>query len=113
MNRSTPTLRFATMTSGLDVPPNVDRVTCQLDPEWRRFVACIGPAGLSTGRIESFQVWVDDELLWQSGRFTRLTRPEQIDIRLPMEEAGRRLILRVESESQDHAVWANAGFVHE
>ncbi len=110
---SAPTLRFAPMTSGLDVAPNIDRVTCQLDPKWRRFVACIGPAGLSTGNIESFQVWVDDDLLWQSGRFTRLTPPQQIDVRLPMAEAGGQLTLRVESEGQDHAVWANAGFVRE
>ncbi len=110
---SPPTLRFAPMASGLDLSPNIDRVTCQLDPRWKRFVACIGPAYLSRDVIESFQVWVDDEMLWQSERFTRLSPPQQIDVRLPEETAGKQLVLQVLGESSDHAVWANAGFVRE
>lgn len=106
-------LRFCQMTSGLTMPPGADSVSVPLDPQWNRFVACIGPQGLSTGTIGSFQVWIDKELIWESGRFARLTRSQQVDIRLPDETAGKRLKLQVVNESRVHAVWANAGFMLE
>ncbi len=108
---SPPTLRHFRMVSGLDIPPQIDSVTCQLDPRWKGFVACIGPAGQSRGAIQSFQVWVDEQLLWQSERFTRLSRPRQVVVRLPTKKAGTRLLLRVVNETNDHAAWANAGFM--
>lgn len=110
---SPPTLRHFRMASGLDIPPEFDSVTCQLDQRWERFVACVGPAGQSNGVMQSFQVWVGNELLWESKRFTRLSRAQQVDLRLPSEKAGKLLTLRVVNETRNHATWANAGFMLE
>jgi len=103
-------LRFCRMDGGLVMPPGVRSVTYKLDPKWRRFVACVGPAGSSSGgAMGAFQVLVDGNVLWTGNRFTRLSRARYIDVPLP-QKAGKRLILRVDNETRSKAVWANAGF---
>jgi hypothetical protein len=105
------TLRWFPIASGLRIEPTVDSVTCKLDPTYKRFVACIGPAGQSRGAIQSFQVLIDDELLWESGRFTRMSQAQQIDIPLPTDKNPKHITLRVINETSNHAVWGNAGFM--
>jgi len=101
-------LRFCRMKSGLAMPPGVWSVTYKPDKRWRRFVACVGPAGFSNGSMGPFRVIVDGRILWASKRFGRLTRAQYVDIPLP--PGGRRLTLRVSNETRNKAVWANAGF---
>ncbi|MDP6635360.1 MAG: NPCBM/NEW2 domain-containing protein [Phycisphaerae bacterium] len=101
-------LRFCRMTGGLVMPPGVRSVTYKLDKRWRRFVACVGPAGFSNGAMGAFQVLVDGNVLWTSKRFDRLNRARYVDIPLP--KNGARLKLRVNNETRNKAVWANAGF---
>jgi hypothetical protein len=96
------------MTGGLVMPPGVRSVTYKLDKRWRRFVACVGPAGFSNGAMGAFQVLVDGNVLWTSKRFDRLNRARYVDIPLP--KNGARLKLRVNNETRNKAVWANAGF---
>jgi len=102
-------LRFCRMPGGLVMPPGVRSVTYKLDKRWRRFVACVGPAGFSNGAMGAFQVLVDGKVLWTGKRFERLNRARYVDIPLP-NNGGRRLTLRVDNETRNKAVWANAGF---
>jgi|GEM_PF-5033548 len=108
-----PTLWFCKMKSGVKVHPNVKEITCEIKPSWKRFVACIGPSEGSRGEIASFQVWVDDKLIWASGKHTRYSPGQQIDIPLHTKKLGKRLTLRVENTSWTEAIWANAGFMLE
>ena len=102
-------LRFCRMAGGLVMPPGVRSVTYKLDKRWKRFVACVGPAGFSRGEMGAFQVLVDDKVLWTGKGFDRLSRARYIDISLGSDR-GRTLTLRVNNESRSSAVWANAGF---
>ena len=108
-DRSGVKLRFCSMAGGLVMPPGVRSVTYKLDPRWRRFVGCIGPAGPSNGAMGPFQVLVDGKVVWIGKRFTRLSRARYIDIPLPI-KGGKRITLRVANETKNKAVWANAGF---
>ena len=101
-------LRFCRMTGGLVMPPGVRSVTYKLDNRWKRFVACVGPAGFSNGALGPFQVLVDDNIIWTSKRFVRLSRAQYVDIPLP--NGAKTLTLRVDNETRNKAAWANAGF---
>jgi len=103
-------LRFCRMSGGLVMPPGVKSVTYKLDKRWKRFVACVGPAGFSRGgTMGAFQILVDGNVLWTGNSFTRLSRARYIDVPLPR-NGGKRLTLRVDNETSSKAVWANAGF---
>jgi hypothetical protein len=101
-------LRFCRMSGGLVMPPGLRSVTYKLDNRWKRFVACVGPAGFSNGALGPFQVLVDDNVIWTSKRFVRLSRAEYVDIPLP--NGAKTLTLQVDNETRNKAVWANAGF---
>ena len=95
------------MSPELGMPPGVRSVTYKLDPRWRRFVGCIGPAGSSNGVMGPFQVLVDGKVVWIGKRFTRLSRARYIDIPLPP-KGGKRITLGVANETKNKAVRANA-----
>ncbi|HAY79007.1 MAG TPA: hypothetical protein DCY79_04300 [Planctomycetaceae bacterium] len=102
-------LRWFAMDDSVAMPADVQAISCDLDPRSKRFVACIGPSGFSS-EVGPFEVWVDDKLVWQSGRITRLIKAQQIDIRLPA-KPGKRLTLRVKNQGNHPATWGKAGFV--
>lgn len=106
-----PKLRWFSMNDSIGMPTSVKAISCDLDPRSKRFVACIGPSGFSGG-VGPFEVWVDDKMLWQSGRITRLSKAQQIDIRLPS-GPGKRLTLRVTNKSNTPVTWGKAGLMFE
>ena len=110
LSDSTPELRWCEMQNGIAMPPDVKSISCEVDPRSRRFVACIGPSQRGHGPAGTFQVWLDDKLLWQSAHVNRLTKAQQIDIRLPVEQ-GRRLSLRVANDVKHPVTWSHAGFM--
>jgi hypothetical protein len=106
-----PMLRSFPMKNSIVLPADVKAISCDLDPRARRFVACIGPSGFSGG-VGPFQIWLDDKMLWQSDRITRLIKAQQVDFQLPA-EPGKRLTLRVVNETENSVTWGNAGFMFE
>ena len=106
-----PKLRWFSMNDSIEMPTDVQAISCELDPRSKRFVACIGPSGFS-GEVGPFEVWSDENMLWQSGRSTRLSKAQQIDIRLPP-GPGKRLTLRVTNKSKSPVTWGKAGLMFE
>lgn len=110
LSNPTPRLRWFPMKNSFEMTVNAKAISCEIDPRARRFVACIGPSQAGHGEIGAFQVWLDDKMLWQSGRITRLTKAQQIDIQLPAGQR-KRLILRVGNKIKKPMTWGNAGFM--
>ena len=112
MAESSPEILWCPMKNGLAMPNTVNAFSCDLDPRAKRFVACLGPAQRCRGQVGPFQIWVDDQMLWESIRFHRLTKAVQIDLSLPV-NPGKRLTLRATSGDRAQATWTNAGFMFE
>lgn len=98
------------MTSGLSRSPDISEFTCRLDPKWKRFVACVGPESRLWNPM-SFEIFVDDEFLWRSETFTRLTPGQQVDVPLPPNSKDKLIRLRVVTDEKRRVSWGNAGFM--
>jgi hypothetical protein len=84
------------------------RIVYALDGTHSRFTAVVGPDGANNGTV-SFEVHVDGEMRWESGRVSREDGPRQVDVDIT---GATELVLVVgdggDGITGDHANWADA-----
>ncbi len=92
-----------------------DEYICELEPEYKRFVAMIGIDDVSDPRASTvFEVKIDGETVYKSKKMTLESKPVHIDIPIP--DGSEKISLKGTGFSVFYWVfgdWVNAGFMLE